>query len=115
MAPITRRTSFPKVLIEKDSDSEQSSSDEEQEEEEILVEEENGVDENAKIKKLELGFVGNSKGKTPITLSLQKVCKVTPLFFFFLKKFHFCCEVVSFFLMGVGFCFGLAFDFVYCC
>ncbi|XP_058747861.1 protein DAMAGED DNA-BINDING 2-like [Vicia villosa] len=78
MAPITRRTSFPKVLIEKDSDSEQSSSDEEQdeEEEEILVEEDNGVAENAKIKKLELGFVGNSKGKTPITLSLQKVCKV---------------------------------------
>jgi DNA damage-binding protein 2 len=76
MAPITRRTSFPKVVIERDSDSEQSSSDEE--EEEILEDEENGVTENAKIEKLEVGFDANRKGKTPITLTLRKVCKVTP-------------------------------------
>ncbi|PNX79514.1 damaged DNA-binding protein [Trifolium pratense] len=81
MAPVTRRTSFPKVVIERDSDSEQSSSDEEQEEDETLEEEqeqeeENGVIENAKIEKLEVGFDANRKGKTPITLTLRKVCKV---------------------------------------
>jgi DNA damage-binding protein 2 len=78
MAPITRRTSFPKVVIERDSDSEQSSSDEEEQEQEILEDEENGVTENAKIEKLEVGFDANRKGKTPITLTLRKVCKVTP-------------------------------------
>jgi DNA damage-binding protein 2 len=77
MAPVTRRTSFPKVVIERDSDSEQSSSDEEQEQE-ILEDEENGVTENAKIEKLEVGFDANREGKTPITLTLRKVCKVTP-------------------------------------
>jgi DNA damage-binding protein 2 len=78
MAPITRRTSFPKVVIERDSDSEQSSSDEEEQEQEILEDEENGVTENAKIEKLEVGFDANREGKTPITLTLRKVCKVTP-------------------------------------
>ncbi|KAK2376409.1 DNA damage-binding protein 2 [Trifolium repens] len=76
MAPITRRTSFPKVVIERDSDSEQSSSDEEEQEQEILEDEENGVTENAKIEKLEVGFDANREGKTPITLTLRKVCKV---------------------------------------
>jgi DNA damage-binding protein 2 len=80
MAPVTRRTSFPKVVIERDSDSEQSSSDEEEEEQEqeILEDEENGVTQNAKIEKLEVGFDANRKGKTPITLTLRKVCKVSP-------------------------------------
>jgi DNA damage-binding protein 2 len=78
MAPITRRTSFPKVVIERDSDSEQSSSDEEEQEQEILEDEENGVTQNAKIEKLEVGFDANRKGKTPITLTLRKVCKVSP-------------------------------------
>jgi len=77
MAPVTRRTSFPKVLIERDSDSEQSSSsDEEEALEEEEQEEENGVVENEKIEKLEVGFDANRKGKTPITLTLRKVCKV---------------------------------------
>jgi len=75
MAPVTRRTSFPKVHIERDSDSEQSSSSDEEEELETL-EEENGVVENEKIEKLEVGFDANKKGKTPITLTLRKVCKV---------------------------------------
>lgn len=79
MAPVTRRTSFPKVHIERDSDSEQSSSSDEEEpleEEGPLEEEENGVVENEKIEKLEVGFDANRKGKTPITLTLRKVCKV---------------------------------------
>lgn len=82
MSPVTRRSSFPKVLIERDSDSEQSSSEEELEEEEILHHEQNGFTENEKTQKLELGFDVNRKGKTPITIALKKVCKVT-LFFFF--------------------------------
>ncbi|KAG4954969.1 hypothetical protein JHK87_040563 [Glycine soja] len=78
MAPVTRRTSFPKVLIERDSDSEQSSS----EEEEILEEEEEEEEEvgvstaNEKAEKLDLGSDANRKGKAPITISLKKVCKV---------------------------------------
>ncbi|XP_004490593.1 protein DAMAGED DNA-BINDING 2 [Cicer arietinum] len=76
MSPVTRRSSFPKVLIERDSDSEQSSSEEELEEEEILHHEQNGFTENEKTQKLELGFDVNRKGKTPITIALKKVCKV---------------------------------------
>jgi len=90
MAPFTRRTSFPKVLIERDSESEQSSS-EEEEEEEILEEEEKILEEeedddgvttaSEKTENLEVGSDANRKGKAPITISLKKVCKVA--FFFF--------------------------------
>ncbi|XP_057442272.1 protein DAMAGED DNA-BINDING 2 [Lotus japonicus] len=84
MAPVTRRVPFPKVVIERDTDSEQSSSEEEEEaleddEEEALEheqEEENGVAEIGKNEKLEVGLDANRKGKTPITLPLRKVCKV---------------------------------------
>lgn len=85
MAPVTRRTSFPKVLIERDSESEQSSS-EEEEEEEILEEEEKILEEeedddgvttaSEKTENLEVGSDANRKGKAPITISLKKVCKV---------------------------------------
>lgn len=87
MAPVTRRVPFPKVVIERDTDSEQSSSEEEEEaleddEEEALEleheqEEENGVAEIGKNEKLEVGLDANRKGKAPITLPLRKVCKVT--------------------------------------
>ncbi|KAL2317498.1 hypothetical protein Fmac_031374 [Flemingia macrophylla] len=74
MPTVTRRTAFPKVLIERDSDSEQSSSEEETFEEEE-EEDEDGVTA-AKTEKLELGSDANKKGKAPITISLKKVCKV---------------------------------------
>lgn len=102
MAPVTRRVSFPKVLIERDSDSEQSSSEEEEEEtleeEEETLEEEDGVTENGKIEKLEVGLDTNRKGKALITISLKKVCKVTPFFSLLHKSFFFYIKVASFFL-----------------
>ncbi|KAL4297327.1 hypothetical protein GQ457_11G019410 [Hibiscus cannabinus] len=68
MAPQKRRTAFPKVLIERDTDSEQSSSDDE-EEEDPPSEEEN-------VEKTEDFNDSKKKGKSPITISLKKVCKV---------------------------------------
>ncbi|XP_061347198.1 protein DAMAGED DNA-BINDING 2 [Gastrolobium bilobum] len=78
MAPVIRRTSFPKVLIERDSDSEQSSSDDEEEDPETLddEEEEDGVTGNGNTEKLEVGSDASRKGKAPITITLKKVCKV---------------------------------------
>lgn len=86
MAPVTRRTSFPKVVIERDSNSEQSSSDEEEEEEaaaeeleedpETLQEEEDDDVDNGDRGKFEVNFDAKKKGKSPITISLKKVCKV---------------------------------------
>lgn len=83
MPPQTRRSSFPKVVIERDTESEESSSEdeaveeeEEQEEANVVVPEETIEAEASELKK---------KGKTPITITLKKVCKVyaDPLFFFF--------------------------------
>ncbi|KAF7833767.1 protein DAMAGED DNA-BINDING 2 [Senna tora] len=79
MAPITRRMTFPKVVIERDADSEESSSDEEEEEveEEEEEEEENGVAKSEDdAEKIEVGLNAKGKGKAPITISLKKVCKV---------------------------------------
>ncbi|GMJ15483.1 damaged DNA binding 2 [Hibiscus trionum] len=73
MAPQPRRTAFPKVLIERDTDSEQSSSDDDEEEEDPPSEEENG---NEKEDKTEDFNDSKKKGKSPITISLKKVCKV---------------------------------------
>ncbi|XP_020210322.1 protein DAMAGED DNA-BINDING 2 [Cajanus cajan] len=70
MPTVTRRTAFPKVLIERDSDTEQSSSEEEE-----TLEEEDGVT-TPNTEKLQLGSDANTKWKTPITISLKKVCKV---------------------------------------
>lgn len=74
MAPQTRNQ-FPKVVIERDSDSEPSSSDEEEDEEEEDEEEEEVVkSENGERK--EEALDDKKKGKAPITISLKKVCKV---------------------------------------
>lgn len=73
MAPQTRRTTFPKVLIERDTDSEQSSSEEEEEEEDPPSEEE----ENENEEKIEDSNDLKKKGKATITISLKKVCKVS--------------------------------------
>ncbi|CAN4115786.1 unnamed protein product [Withania somnifera] len=68
MAPQTRRNSFPEVVIDRDTESEESSSDDEEEEEEVnVVLPEEKIEEASESKK---------KGKTPITISLKKVCKV---------------------------------------
>lgn len=103
MAPVTRRTAFPKVLIERDSESEQSSSEEEEdEEEEEIVPEEEEEDDNdddkvtttsEKTEILELCADVIRKGKALLTISLKKVCKVT---------FFFVCHKVMFFLLSVG-------------
>ncbi|KAM7255868.1 hypothetical protein ACFE04_011609 [Oxalis oulophora] len=68
MAPETRNRLFPKVVIERDTESEQSSSDDEEEEEE-----EDPVKEETKN---EVGFDLMKKGKVPITITLKKCCKV---------------------------------------
>ncbi|OVA02680.1 WD40 repeat [Macleaya cordata] len=75
MPPQTRRSTFPRVVIERDTDSEESSSEEEEEEE--VAEEENGgklVEEEEEEVFDDLD--AKKKGKSPITISLKKVCKV---------------------------------------
>lgn len=78
MAPQTRRLTFPKVFIERETDSEPSSSDEEEEEEEVEEEEEEKVVENKNVdeERMEESLEAKKKGKAPITISLKKVCKV---------------------------------------
>lgn len=86
MAPQTRRGSFPKVIIERDTDSEESSSEEEEEEEEDAGAngEEEAASEGENAEKAEEAMVDKKKGKAPISISLKKVCKVSP-FCVFLK------------------------------
>ncbi|KAK4606106.1 hypothetical protein RGQ29_000396 [Quercus rubra] len=74
MAPQTRRMTFPNVVIERDTDSESSSSDEEEEDHEEVEEEEEGkVLDNKNEERMEESLEAKKKGKTPITISLQKV------------------------------------------
>ncbi|GAA0183963.1 damaged DNA-binding protein [Lithospermum erythrorhizon] len=76
MPPETRARTFPKVVIMRDTDSEQSSSDDEQEEEHILEQEE---DEQvvSKVKDEEASTSTKRKNeRVPITISLKKKCKV---------------------------------------
>lgn len=80
MPPQTRRTSFPTVVIERDTDSEESSSDEEEEEEDDVVEAEdveNGVAVEEEVEEP----VAKKREKVPITISLKKVCKVSGTLF----------------------------------
>ena len=89
MAPTTRSFSFPRVIIEKDTDSEQSSSEEEDDEEPLHDEDEdegeNGKDSENDGQRIE--EESNKKGKAPITISLKKVCKVSVRFEVFLFVF----------------------------
>lgn len=90
MAPQTRRMSFPNVVIERDTDSEESSSSEEEtgkddvfeESSESETDEAGGGGEELETNKLKGNCeeakeekVSNCK-KAPITISLKKVCKV---------------------------------------
>ncbi|GAB2242388.1 hypothetical protein Droror1_Dr00019163 [Drosera rotundifolia] len=84
MAPQTRRMSAPKILVERDSDSDNessSSSDEENEEETVAdeaadEEEEAGDVEAAAAAEEEVEAEAKKKEKSHITISLKKVCKV---------------------------------------
>ncbi|KAL8258775.1 hypothetical protein R6Q59_026728 [Mikania micrantha] len=82
MSVRTRRTSFPEVVIERETDTEESSDEDEEEEEEEVeedvvesddhdeIENQNGKDDGGELS------AADNKGKTPITISLKKVCKV---------------------------------------
>lgn len=83
MPPTTRSFSFPRVIIEKDTDSEQSSSEDDDQEEDggeepLLDEDEDPKaqcnDSENEGQKIEED--SKKKGKAPITISLKKVCKV---------------------------------------
>lgn len=107
MAPQTRRMTFPSVVIERDTDSEPSSSDEEEEEEEDDHEEEEKVVENKnEERKMEDSLDAKKKGKTPITISLKKVCKVKealPLPYRVFSKSHIFFLVYLFFYLFIIF------------
>lgn len=72
MPPQIRRSSFPEVVIDRDTESEESSSDDEdvedEEEEEAIV--------DLPVETIEEASESKKKGKTPITISLKKFCKV---------------------------------------
>ncbi|PWA69615.1 damaged DNA binding 2 [Artemisia annua] len=73
MTARTRRTLFPKVVIERDTDTDESSDDEEE------LEAENDVVESGDEEEVEnegSDEKSDVKGKAPITISLKKVCKV---------------------------------------
>lgn len=87
MALNTRRASFPRILIERETDSEESSSEEEEEEEEegeeVRNEEPEGQpEEGGEVEVAENGgkveevFGTKKKEKKPITITLKKICKV---------------------------------------
>lgn len=76
-----RRASFPEVIIERDTDTEESSDEEEEVEvEHDVVESEEEEVEEDEVKGKEDGGSSaannNKKGKSLITISLKKVCKV---------------------------------------
>lgn len=77
MAPKTRKTSFPAVVIERETDTEESSEEEQEEDdvEEVSEEEEESETDNGKTIE-ETAGAEKKKGKAPITISLKKVCKV---------------------------------------
>lgn len=71
---------FPKVVIERETDSEESSDeeldDEEEDDDDVVEDKEEEIYEEEE--KLEVAsLVLKKKGKTPITLTLKKVCKVS--------------------------------------
>lgn len=79
MAPRTRRGSFPRVVIERDTESEESSSSEEEEDPEPEVQEEEESEELAEVENgenVEEGLGSKKKERVPITIALTKVCKV---------------------------------------
>ncbi|XP_071720570.1 protein DAMAGED DNA-BINDING 2 [Rutidosis leptorrhynchoides] len=75
MSARARRTSFPEVVIERDTDTDESSDDEIEEElENDVVESDDNEEDEVENDVVDTNL--KSKGKTPITISLKKVCKV---------------------------------------
>ncbi|KVI03651.1 WD40 repeat-containing protein, partial [Cynara cardunculus var. scolymus] len=81
-----RRASFPEVVIERDTDTEESSEEEEEEEVEddaVELDDPEEEEEVVEVKGKEdeegssAAAINNKKGKSPITISLKKVCKKT--------------------------------------
>ncbi|CAK9164213.1 unnamed protein product [Ilex paraguariensis] len=74
----SRRASFPKVVIERDADSEESSSEEEVEDDDVQTEEEEEevAEEPENVVKVEVVSGSKKRERAPITISLKKVCKV---------------------------------------
>ncbi|KAH6836638.1 damaged DNA binding 2 [Perilla frutescens var. hirtella] len=77
MAPQTRGTSFPKIVIERDYDTEESSEEEEEHEEddEALNDSEEASDEE-RLEEKDEASTSTKKRREPITISLKRVCKV---------------------------------------
>nr|XP_043611215.1 protein DAMAGED DNA-BINDING 2 [Erigeron canadensis] len=75
-----RTTSFPEVVIERDSDTDESSDDEEDDdleiENDVVESDDNAVDKEEEDEVQNDVVSANVKGKAPITISLKKVCKV---------------------------------------
>ena len=78
MAPKRRTPAFPRVVIERDTDSEESSSSSEEDEVEEAFEEVEEEVEGEDVKGKEETLVPKKKNAAPITISLKKVCKVRP-------------------------------------
>lgn len=104
MAPQTRGMSFPNVVIERDSDTEESSEDEEQDEEEESVDDEVQNDAEGASDEERVGDEDEASTSTstksrrePITISLKKVCKVH---FFLLVSILFFLEIFGNFSAG---------------
>ncbi|PWA42618.1 Damaged DNA binding 2 [Artemisia annua] len=76
MTARTRRTLFPKVVIERDTDTDESSDDEEELEAENDVVESGDEEEEEEVENEGSDEKSDVKGKAPITISLKKVCKV---------------------------------------
>lgn len=75
MAPQTRGTSFPKIVIERDSDTEESSEEEDDVDEEVQNVAGEASDEELVEEKDEVS-TSTKKRREPITISLKRVCKV---------------------------------------
>ena len=89
MAPQTRRApSFPKIVIERDSDTEDSSEDEEDFDDEVQKLAGEASDEEQLEEKDEASTSAKRK-REPITISLKRVCKVNSYCYFLVFFFQF--------------------------
>ncbi|KAK2969188.1 hypothetical protein RJ640_025901, partial [Escallonia rubra] len=80
MPPQTRGMPFPRVVIDRDADSEESSSEEEVMDDDIVESEAEGAEEEEEERRIDPRIqevsAGKKNAKAPITISLKKVCKV---------------------------------------
>ncbi|KAH6814522.1 damaged DNA binding 2 [Perilla frutescens var. frutescens] len=78
MAPQTRGTSFPKIVIERDYDTEESSEEEEEEHEEDdeALNDSGEASDEEQLEEKDEASTSTKKRREPITISLKRVCKV---------------------------------------